>query len=115
MARPTKFPQAETKIIKALEMGATRTSAAGAAGIDRTTLWQWMKDNPTFSNDVTRAEASAEQSFSSVLFAAAIPRKVVETTRTQDAEGNITTRTVTRMEFDWRAAESWLKRRRRAE
>jgi len=75
-------------VIAALKAGATRTTAAGAAGIHRDTFYQWRKENPTFSYAVTRAEAQAEINCVESLF--------------QASERG-----------DWRAAVAWLSRRRR--
>lgn len=90
---PTKYSAARVKAIcAALSEGATRTAAAQSNGINRDTLREWMQDYPAFSGAVMRAEAEAEQAMSRALHAAA-----------------------TGKEPDWRAAESWLKRRRREE
>ncbi len=57
--------------------------------------------------------------YTAVLEEAARPHEVVEETVTDGYDKNglpiQSTKTVRRTEFDWRAAESWLKRRRRPE
>ena len=94
MARPTKYSDAIAKgIYNALQAGATRTAASGAVGIGRDTFLEWMKRYPAFSDGVTCAEAKAELRFTTTLAKAA--------EGTDEVPG------------DWRAAESWLKRRRR--
>jgi len=63
MRRPTKrSPEIEGLILRALEIGNTREDSALGAGIDRVTLWRWVK-NATFRNAVERAEALARQRF----------------------------------------------------
>ncbi len=76
-------------ILEALRKGNSRTAAFGAVGVVRDTFYNWLRADRTFSDAVARAEAEAEQWFLDRLKAGA-------------AE-------------DWRAAESWLKRARRAD
>lgn len=75
-------------IIKALLVGNTRKAAAEFAGVHRDTLYEWIKTSPTFSDMVTRAEASAEVGHVACLAKAA-------------------------QAGDWRASIEFLKRRRR--
>jgi glucose-6-phosphate dehydrogenase assembly protein OpcA len=90
MARRTKkTPTREEVLFEALRQGNTRTCAAALAGIDHATFYRWIADDATFRDNVTRAEAEAEM-------------MMVESLK----EGAVASR-------DWRAAESWLKRRRR--
>jgi hypothetical protein len=98
MARPTKFNQARAAAIcDALRKGATRKAAAEANGITYDCLLDWLhagekaQAGPFFQffQSVTCAEADAENTCSASLLEAA-PK-------------------------DWRAAEAWLKRRRREE
>ena len=96
MARPTKYSKARSEAIcKALQIGATRTAAAESNGIEYETFRQWMIDNLEFSAAVTHAESQAELMYSATMYKAA--------KGTAEIPG------------DWRAAESWLKRRRRHE
>ena len=96
MARPTKYSDGIAKgICDALQVGATRTAASGSVGITRETFLQWVERYPLFSDAVTRAEAKAELRFTTTLAKAA--------QGSEDTPG------------DWRAAEAWLKRRRREE
>lgn len=73
-------------VVEALKNGATRTAAAAHAGICLDTLSTWMKIHPDFSEAVTRAEGVAEYSVSQHIF--------------------------NQSQNDWRAAETWLRRRR---
>lgn len=111
--RKSKYtPETVKKILDALKVGATRRAASGAAGINEDTLCLWVKQYSDFSDSVTRAEDEAEARFTSILAKAANPHEVMETVTTEGPDGT-TTRTTIKREFDWRAAESWLKRRRR--
>jgi len=76
-------------------MGATRMAAAEANDINYDTFREWMAHKPEFSVLVTRAESQAELMFTSTLYKAA--------------------KGTDKSPSDWRAAESWLKRRRRHE
>ena len=94
MARPTKYSETLAKgICDALQVGATRKASAEAVGIDYNTFLRWVARFDSFATDVTRAEAKAELRFTTALAKAA--------QGTESEPG------------DWRAAESWLKRRRR--
>jgi hypothetical protein len=63
MARPTKrSPEIEQAILASLQIGNTREDSALAVGIDRVTLWRWIKE-ATFRNAVEKAEAMARQRF----------------------------------------------------
>ena len=138
MARPTKRnPETEAKVVSALRSGLTRVAACAEAGISDQTLLNWTagKSNLGFLESVRAAEGEAEAKFTRVLELAATgydAGMVVETTETIFRKRKVTTfegdvRTVTeeevpvivtrrtetqRQEFDWKAAESWLKRRR---
>ena len=91
IGRPTKrTPEVEAKLIEALSNGATRVAACAYAGITTDTMLNWEKTFSAFSASLTRATGLAEYGFTCVLKECA-------------------------MEGDWRAAESWLKRRRRDE
>lgn len=116
MARPSKFtPERAKTICDNLRNGCTRKAAVGAAHVDFVTFLNWLNRYSSFSTDVTRAEDEAEKRFAGVLALAASPHDVVETVTTTDANGVTKTVETRRREFDWRAAESWLKRRRRAD
>ena len=96
MARPTKYSAAmRNAICNQLKTGCTRTAAAESLGIGYETFRRWMSDYEEFWGAVTRAEAEAEAMFTATIAQAA--------KGTEKEPG------------DWRAAESWLKRRRRAE
>lgn len=61
MGRPTKYNEAmHADIVRSLETGMSRTTAAELAGIDRETLEVWRGNKPAFSRDVTRALARAK-------------------------------------------------------
>lgn len=90
--RKTKrTPEVEKRIIDALRVGATQKDACAAAGISWETFDEWCKAFPEFSESVTRAEGACAALMAATLYEAARTGK------------------------DWRAAESWLKRRRREE
>lgn len=64
MARPTKrSPEIEQAILASLQIGNTYEDSCLAAGIDRVTLWRWLKDDATFRNAIERAQAIARQRF----------------------------------------------------
>ena len=91
MGRPTKYDDERAKkICDLLRAGNTRKTSAEAGGIDFQTFLNWEKGNSVFSTIVTRAEAEAEALHVTTIMKAA-------------------------REGDWRASESWLKRRRRSE
>lgn len=66
--RPTKYsPHLHRRIVLALRQGAYVETAAAAAGINKTTLYDWLKrgargEEPfaTFSADIEAAQADAE-------------------------------------------------------
>ena len=94
--RPTKYSKGRAEAIcNALKIGATRTAACEANEIDLDTFRRWMIANTEFCGLVTHAEGQAELMFTATLYKAA--------KGTPDNPS------------DWRAAESWLKRRRRHE
>jgi hypothetical protein len=96
MARPTKFSDRRMGIVcSALRDGCTRSAAAGAAGVHYDTFLEWTKEFSEFSEAVMRAEAEAEKTCTVAIL------KAAKGTKTEPG--------------DWRAAESWLKRRRRKE
>lgn len=96
MARPTKYSKAMAEAIcKRLQMGSTRMAASESLGIDYDTFRNWMRDNSEFFAAVTRAESECEAAMTACI------TKAARGTPGQPA--------------DWRAAESWLKRRRRNE
>lgn len=144
MARPTKLtPEITELLCAALRDSNSRTAAVASAGIDYKTFLNWLekgeqKDSGAFSqffHAVTRAEKEAEARNVGVLQKAADGWPIEErkrTTRTEirmrkirQPDGTVieepvtlelvTEEVVTRWEFDWRAAESILKRRFRAD
>lgn len=91
--RKTKrTPEVEKRILDALRVGATQKDAAAAAGIGENTLDDWKRADQDFRDAVTRAEGACAARMAARLY--------------QEAAKD---------EGDWRAAESWLKRRRRSE
>jgi len=91
MARPSKRKDAgKEAIVAALLAGNTRTAAASVAGITRQTFYRWLDEDATFSDNVEKAEGSAESRMVRVV---------------QDAAFSGT----------WQAAAWWLERRRRDE
>ena len=132
-ARGPKYTkERRAAVINALKTGCTHAAAAAAIEVHESTISRWIDKYPSFAHDVAVAEADAERRFTGVLFQAAMPHEVVETTettttlikmeRTRFPDGKIvekpvpievtTTTTVTRPYNDWHAAESYLKRRR---
>jgi hypothetical protein len=90
----TEYKRTESnarKIVAALKKGATRTAAAAKAGLSLATLSRWCEADAEFAESIAIAEGCAEASVSEVLFDAATKGR------------------------EWRAGESWLKRRRRHE
>ena len=85
-----RTPETEAKLFQALSLGATRKAACEYVGIGVSTLHDWCTEFPEFSEALTQAEAKAEMTCVASVVSAA-------------AKG------------DWRAGESWLKRRRREE
>ncbi len=64
MARPSKYtPEIEAAILRALEVGNTRTDASLGVGIDRNTFTNWCQRYPAFLSAVEKAEALARQRF----------------------------------------------------
>lgn len=89
LGRETKrTPELEKKLFEALVDGCTRRAACAYAGIAESTLYEWLKDFPEFSESLICAENQAEAGYT---------RVIAECARNGD----------------WKAAESWLKRRRR--
>jgi len=88
--RPTKYTeQTVAKLLEALKGGNTRRASCAAAGIDQTTLANWLKEYSDFSYAVEKAEGEAELRNLAVI---------------QDA-----TKTT------WQAAAWWLERKHKAE
>jgi transposase len=99
MARPTKLtPEVSAVIVENVLHGATYKDASEAAGISYDTFNEWMKAGREatkgklfeFSEAIEAANAQCAVNFTRVIQSAA-------------AKG------------DWKAAETWLKRRRRSE
>ncbi len=89
--RPTKFtPEREKTILDALKNGMTRSAAAGLAGVHVVRLCEWCAKYSNFRNACAVAEQEAEARITGTLIKAVVAG-------------------------DWKAAESWLKRRRRDE
>jgi hypothetical protein len=113
MARPTKYSEARArKICAAIAKGNTRRVAAALAGIDESTLYEWANQYPEFSKSLDHADAKAEAGYAGIFRKAALGYAATRTRTTVKADGMAETVTETHREFDWRAAESWLKRRR---
>jgi len=141
VGHPTKLnPERAALIIKAIENGCTRKTAAQAAGIDIGTFCNWMNRGAEeeegayhqFFQGVTRADAICEARCAEVLRKAGdgydassrtiTTRTVFKTRKTVNLDGSIveesvpfteTTETVNTVhQVDWRAALEVLKRRR---
>jgi hypothetical protein len=85
-----RSPEVEAGILQALRDGCTQKDACESNGVTWETMNRWRLDDPEFRLAVSRAEAEVARAMAA--------RLRVEATK---ADG------------DWRAAESWLKRRRR--
>lgn len=86
LGKPSKFTEQRAKtIIRAVEKGATKRAAAGAAGIGYSTLMDWQRSYPEFSEALTLAEDKCAQRMATLVTTAGIT--------------------------DWRAAAWWLERR----
>lgn len=138
--RPTKFtPEKGELIAERLRAGSTRKAAAESVGVWYTTLLDWLQRGAEaksgqfhdFHDAVQRAEADAEVRNAAILQKAAngwdagkkiITRKTVfKPRKITRADGTVIEESVPHEEvtettheerlFDWRAAESWLKRR----
>lgn len=141
MGRPSKFSEARaTAIAESLRAGCTRRAACLSNGVSEDSLSRWIARFADFAERVARAEAEAEARHTATLQRAAdgwdactVTRTVktvfkTRKTTTIDPETKqevvveepvaleevTETRTEAR-QFDWRAAESWLRRRRRDE
>ena len=59
--RPTvRTPEAERRIFDALRLGLPAEVAAAAAGISRTTFWDWIKEDRQFSDAVLKAASECQ-------------------------------------------------------
>ena len=138
MPRPSKFDNEKGRsICERLRAGNTRKASVESIGVAYTTFLRWIgnPDNASFATDVTRAEAEAEAMMVVTIQKAArgfesgskteTTKTVVKMRKTTYPDGRVveepvpiqetTKSVVTANEFDWRAAETWLKRRRRDE
>jgi hypothetical protein len=71
MARTKRTPTARERIIEALKLGATHQRACAAAGIKKTTFYDWLARDPDFSEAVNAAEwYAAEQALRAIRRAA---------------------------------------------
>jgi len=90
MARPVKFTtERQQRVLEAITAGATRHAAALHAGIDESTLYNWLRRYSSFSSRIARAEADVEVRCTALILRAA--------------------------ETDPRHAQWWLERRRPAD
>ena len=81
-------PERQTKICDHLADGCTRRAACACSGISEDSFARYLAASADFADAIARAEADAENAMARVIHKAAIGG-------------------------DWRAAENWLKRRRR--
>ena len=115
MARPTKFSKERAqRIVDALKTGNTRRASAAYGGISEDTLARWIESNAGFAEQVELAEAECEVAMAAIIRKAALGQTVKKTKTTKTAEATITVVEEV-FEYDWRAAETWLKRRKRAD
>lgn len=70
--RPSKFSWERAEaIVKLVREGASRAAAAAGAGIDESTLYDWVKRFPEFSQCIKKAHAEAEMKMVEVITSAA--------------------------------------------
>jgi len=86
-----RTPATAAQVLVYLSQGHTRTAAAAQAGMHRSTLYDWVRDDPAFAEQVDMAEALAEA-------------KIADTMIVQATSG-----------ADWRATLAWLQHRRRVD
>ena len=86
MARSKRTDDRLAVICEWIGKGATAKDAAAVAGLSEATFYAWKASDPEFSESITRAENECAARLAAKLAVAA--------------------------DADWRAAESWLKRRR---
>ncbi len=136
MARPTKYnPERGDRLCGLLRQGCTRKASAESCGVSYASLLRWIESYASFATDVTRAESEAEALYTAAVQKAAFgydagtttrhTKTIVKTKKTTLPDGSIVEEPVLltvvsetqyiAQEFDWRAAESWLKRRRKEE
>jgi len=136
MPRPTKYSDEKAAaIVRALSQGVSRAASAECVGIDYSTFTRWLKSFAEFCNAVTQAEAQCEAEYSEVMKKAAggfqsghksrTVKTIFKTRKIKHPDGTtveepvaleeVTETEYTAEEFDWRAAESWLKRRRKTD
>ena len=134
MPRPTKLtPDTQTRIQDALMTGATIEKVCAYVGVGTTTFYRWMEKGELakrgnyreFWDAVTQAQASAHINATEALASGMIPSEtevdiveVITETRIDAKTGKpykyektIQRKSVTIHPGDWRAAESFLKRR----
>lgn len=86
MAKSKRTDDRMAVICEWIGKGATAKDAAAVAGMSEATYYAWKASDPEFSEAITRAENECAARLAAKLAGAA--------------------------DEDWRAAESWLKRRR---
>lgn len=135
MPRPTKLtPDVQKKIVDALMTGATIEKVCAYVGIHKDTFYSWLargKDSQRtnkytdFADAVTHAKAAAHINATKVLAAGMQPSQVetevvelitetrlnTDTGKTYQHERSTQRKSITQKPGDWRAAESFLKRR----
>lgn len=114
MARPTKYtPERSAKIIDGLKAGMTRGACCGLVSIDENSLARWIARYASFGQQVLAAEHAAEACYTDVIAKAAFGHEVVERREVHKANGDTEVTIITKREYDWKAAQFWLSRRRR--
>ncbi len=104
MARPTKLtPEVHKEIVNAISIGATYKNAVGAAGIDYVTFLNWLEKGKKVQNGELR-NTKANKMFLKFF-------KSVEKAKHKAFLGYTKTIAKAANSGDWRAAESFLKRR----
>ncbi len=134
MARPTKLtPDVQTKICTAIQAGNYIETASAFAGINKSTLYEWLKRGGDelarvakdarfrvlasetifveFSNAVEEALAQSELHDVLIIQRAASGYDVLVTKEVLDKDGNVKVLKTNSHEFDWRASAWRLERK----
>jgi len=127
MARKSKYtPALVDQLLELLRKGNTDTDACALVGVSTETFYEWIKSKPEFSDTVSHARAAARElavnAWRSWLVPQVVTEETVETfTETRrnkkgepyDYVRKTSTVLTKTLAPDWRAAESYLKRRDR--
>lgn len=134
MARPTKLtPQVHERIVNAISKGNYIETAAALAGIDKTTLYDWLRTGADeearvngssrlrvrkeeaiyveFSHAVAQALAESEDHDLGIIAKAADDHEVIKYRQSITKDGDVYELKEQSWEFDWKAAAWRLERK----